>query len=120
MPVTELRVALENAWRATDRVLIGLPWPGNVPVAGRYDSGADGRTEAQKLAANVTRLFVNNGTSITDVLADPTGARIWQDSANNTVWVQAVGGMALNVYGYDGRSEDSLKRHHYIRLRPGP
>jgi hypothetical protein len=118
LPVTELRVQLENAWRATDRFLIGLPWPGNVPVAGRFDSGYDSFSEAQKLANGTTRLFVNNGTSIAHVLADPTGARIWQDSANNTVWVQAVGGLALNVYGYDGRSEDSLRRLQVIRLRP--
>ena len=52
------------------------------------------------------------------MLGDPTGARIWQDAANNTVWVQAVGGLALNVYGYDGRNEDSLKRQHYIYLHP--
>jgi hypothetical protein len=118
MPVSQLRVALDNAWRADDRVLIGLPWPGNVPVAGRYDSGSDSRTVQQKLAANVTRLFVRNGANIADVLGDPTGARIWQDAANNTVWVQAVGGLALNVYGYDGRNEDSLKRQHYIYLHP--
>jgi len=118
MPVSELRVQFENLWRPTDRVLVGLPWPGNVPVTGRFDSGYDGFSQAQKVANNTTRLFVNNGTSIAHVLADTTGARIWQDTANNTVWVQPVGGMALNVYGYDGRSEDSLRRMHVIRLWP--
>jgi hypothetical protein len=118
MPVSQLRVALENAWRADDRVLIGLPWPGNVPVAGRYDSGDDWRSIPEKVAAGVTRLFVRDGTSVASVLADPTGARIWQDSANNTVWVAPMGGLNLNVYGYDGRNDWSLKRHHYVYLYP--
>jgi hypothetical protein len=120
LPVSQLRVAIDNCYRPTDRLLIGLPWPGSVPVAGRLDSGFDSRTDAQKVAAGVARLFVNNGTSIADVLGDASGARIWQDSANNTVWVQPVGGLALNVYGYDGRSEESLRRTQVVYLRPGP
>jgi len=118
MPVSQLRVSIENAWRADDRVLVGLPWPGNVPVQGRYDSGSDGRTIEQKLAGNFTRLFVRDGTSIAHVLADTTGRRIWQDTANNTVWVAPVGGMAINIWGYDGRNDDSLKRHHFVLLYP--
>ena len=51
-------------------------------------------------------------------LADPTGVTLWQDSANNLVWVKPVGGMALNVYGYDGRSDESLQRVHAIRIYP--
>jgi hypothetical protein len=54
------------------------------------------------------------------VLNDATGVKIWQDSANNTVWIHHVGGLALNVYGYDGHNDASLERRQIIRLRPGP
>lgn len=118
MPSSELRVSMHNAWRANDWFVMGLPWPGTVRAAGRYDAGFDGLSVPQKLTQNKTRLFVNRGHSLADVLADPTGVTLWQDSANNLVWVKPVGGMALNVYGYDGRSDESLQRVHAIRIYP--
>jgi hypothetical protein len=118
MPASELRVSVHNAWRGTDWYVLGMPWPGNVVAAGRYDAGFDALTQAQKLAQTKTRVFQNTGQSLADVLADPLGRVMWQDSAHNLVWVKPVGGMALNVYGFDGRSEESLERVHAIRIWP--
>jgi hypothetical protein len=120
LPTSSLTVQLANAYRATDNFLIGVPWNGAIPAAGRLDSGYDGDSEATKLALGHARLYSNTGTSIADVLNDATGVKIWQDSANNTVWIHHVGGLALNVYGYDGHNDASLERWQIIRLRPGP
>jgi len=116
MPQTALRATLHNAWRADDSLLLGLPWPGSVRAGGRYDAGFDSLSQAQKLTQNKTRLFANNGTSLDDVRNDPSGVVMWQDQANDLLWIKPVGGMALNVYGFDGRSEESLARAHVIRI----
>jgi len=89
-----------------------------VPVAGRYDAGYDANTQAQKLTAGTTRLFAFTGADIDDVEADTTGVTAWQDTANDLVWVNLVGGMTLNVVDYDGVSDASLHREHWLRLWP--
>ena len=50
------------------------------------------------------------------MIADPSGATIWQDTANDRVWVKHVGGLELNVYNYNGTSDASLMRRYQIRL----
>jgi hypothetical protein len=119
LPTTNLAVYIKNAYRATDRVLIGLPWPGGTPVAGRLDAGNETHfSEAQRLSAGTTRLFAATGTSINDVLADATGTTLWQDSPNNTVWVQVVGGLNYhNGATYTGSTDFGLERPMAIRLR---
>jgi hypothetical protein len=116
LPTTELRIAIDNCWRATDQFVIGVPWPGNQQVVGRLDSGFDNRPVAQKVEAGIARLFVP-AANLAAVVDDPTGASFWQDTAANTVWVKPAGGLALNVYGYDGRSEESLRRTQVIYLQ---
>jgi hypothetical protein len=113
-------VYIANAYRPTDEFLIGLPWKGTIPAAGRVDSGEDGNSVAVKLAQGTTRLFSFTGTSIADVINDATGVTAWQDSANNRVWIHHLGGLALNVWGYDGKNDASLARSQIIRLKPGP
>lgn len=117
VPEDNFNLVLDNAYRAEDWVLIGLPWNGAVPVIGRIDSGHDSQSLASRVSANTARELFATGTSIDDVLNDPSGATLWQDTASDTVWFKHVGGMALNVYGYDGRSDESLARPYQLRLR---
>jgi len=57
-----------------------------------------------------------NGSSIADVLADPTGATMWQDTANDLVWFKHVGGLTMNIPNFDGTNNDSLWRRYQLRL----
>jgi hypothetical protein len=63
------------------------------------------------------RVFSNTGTSIGDVLTDLTGSTIWQDNANNCVWVQHVGGLTFPFSG-DPLSDVNLQRLQILRLYP--
>jgi hypothetical protein len=118
MPVSGFRVAIENAYRTDDSIVLCVPWPGSIPATGRYDSGSDSRTEQQKIIAGLTRLFNTNTSSIQQVIDDTTGTRFYQDTANNCVWMKIKGGMPINVYAYDGKSEESLKRSMYVYIKP--
>lgn len=116
-PQNYLNCCIENAYRTTDTLLLALPWDGSVTVTGRIDSGTDNQTLSYRLANNTARQLQNTGTSLQDVINDASGQTIWQDRPSNLVWVKHVGGMALNVWGYDGRSDESLARTQQIRLR---
>jgi hypothetical protein len=120
MPTTAFQVTAENASKLGDRVLLGLPWSGSVPVAGRQDSGYGGETTLQRVAQGVPREFLATGTSIADVLNDSSGAAIWQDPANNRVWVKEVGGLNWDVNAYTAMSDGDLSRAQVIRLWAGP
>ena len=119
LPTTDLSIYLKNAYRPDDSVLVGLPWPGATPVSGRLDAGYETHyTEAERLTSGTARLLHNTGTSISDVLADGTGATMWQDSANNTVWVQVIGGLNYpNGQLYSGSTDNGLEKPMAVRLR---
>ena len=51
------------------------------------------------------------------VMHPGTGQTIWQDTANNLVWIKYKGGLKLSVWKYDGRSDNSLERVQIIRLQ---
>ena len=114
LPTSSLTVNVRNAYRTEDEVVLALPWDGTVPVKGRQDSGL-GRTEAHAAQGQV-RIYSATGTSLTDVLNDSSGQTIWQDSANNLVWIKYKGGLVRNVYDYDGRNDASLEQLQIIRL----
>jgi len=116
MPEDNFNLALDNAYRSDDWVVIGLPWNGQVPITGRIDSGDGGGSLASRVANGTARELFATGTSLADVLNDPTGATMWQDTANDLVWVKHVGGLALNVFNYDGRNDESLARRQLLRL----
>ena len=61
-------------------------------------------------------MLTANGNSIADVLADPTGGTLWQDTANDMVWFKHVGGLTLNVYNFNGVNDGSLFRRYQLRL----
>ena len=109
-------VTIDNAWRAEDWFVLALPWSGSVPVTGRLDSGSGQQSLAARIAEGTARALNSAGTSLADVIADPTGGTMWQDVANDLVWVKHVGGLALNVYNYNGTSDASLMRRYQLRL----
>lgn len=115
-PNDYFNLTVDNAWRADDWFVIGLPWAGSWPVAGRIDSGQAGGNLAASVQQGITRLLHSSGTSLADVIGDPSGETMWQDSQNDLVWVKHVGGMTLNVPNYDGSNDASLFRTHQLRL----
>ena len=117
LPTSSLEMRFANAYRSTDNFLIGLPWPGTVPVAGRLESGLYGLNLSTAVAEGRMRVFSNTGNSIVDVLTDSTGSTIWQDNANNCVWIQHVGGLTFPISG-DPLSDQNLERLQILRLYP--
>lgn len=121
LPTTSLTMELYNAYRATDSFLLGLPWPGNIPVGGKVQSGY-GVDPSTGVAQGRLRYFSRTGNSIADVLASPTGSVIWQDTANNTVWMKHVGGLNWVIDAYHGgpESDTNLARPQLLYFYPSP
>jgi hypothetical protein len=119
VPTTHLSMWISNGYRADDDVLVGLPWSGAVPVAGRLDSGKGGHSEAQRIAAGTTRLFVH-GVDLAAVLGDATGATIWQDTANDTVWFRHRGGLVVDTTEHEGLNDLAIAKPYIVRFRAGP
>lgn len=115
-PDDYFNICIDNGWRADDWFLLALPWDGNTPVTGRLDHGTGGGSLANRVQAGTARELNTNGNSVNDVLADPTGATMWQDTANNLVWFKHVGGLTLNVPNFDGVNNESLWRRYQLRL----
>ena len=109
-------VTIDNGWRADDWFLLALPWSGSAPVTGRLDSGGGNQSLATRIQLGTARALNSAGTSLSDVIADVTGSTMWQDTANELVWVKHVGGLELNVYNYNGTDDASLMRRYQIRL----
>jgi hypothetical protein len=117
LPSSELRFRIHNAYRATDTFLICVPWSGSTPVGGRVESGF-GVNQSTGVAEGVMRILSRTGNSIMDVLADPTGGVIWQDTANNEVWIKHVGGLVWPMAPGDPQSDKNLVREQRVYLVP--
>ena len=86
---------LENVYRPTDSFLLGVSYDGSVNVTGfisSIDNGTAPRSWAFGTPEPRVRWF-QMGTSLAAVMADSTGSTIWQDKANNLVWVKVQGGL---------------------------
>ena len=89
---------ITNAYRQGDSMLLAISFDGTVAPAGFLTAGT--RNEpltwpAGYRAASV-RWFTAGG-SLADVVASPNGSVIWQDSANNLVWVKVAGGLTMST-----------------------
>lgn len=116
-PDDHFNFRIDNAWRADDWFIICLPWNGSTPVAGRLNSGNLGGGDLSTFVQQgLVRLLNASGTSLADVIADPTGETMWQDSPNDRVWLKYVGGLTLNVSNYDGSNNESLFRTQHMKL----
>ena len=105
--------------RPADTFLIAIPWAGNVPVTGRVESGGN-VDPSTGVAEGVLRILSNTGSSIGDVLADPTGSVIWQDTVNNEVWIKHVGGLTWPVAAGGSQSDANILRPQMVYLTPAP
>ena len=109
-------VDVSNGHRSDDWFLLALPWDGNTPVTARLDSGIASTSLSNMVQAGTARALNTTGNSIADVLADSTGSTMWQDSANNLVWIKHVGGLQMNIPNFDGQNDESLLRRYRLRL----
>lgn len=89
----------ENLWEADDWVIFCLPWDGNTTPYGRYQSGAIQGPLSSAISTGQGRRMDATGTSLQDVLNSSDGSVMWQDSANDVVWVKLAGGLEpLNAW----------------------
>lgn len=114
VPSTRLSATLTNAYRPSDTVIFALPWSGGVVASGHLESEGNASGLSAKLAVGAARLYSNSGSNLVDVLNDPTGVTMWQDTANNRIWIRYVGGLTNNFPS--GTSDPSLLRPYTIRL----
>ena len=116
-PSDEVRVCLSNAYRPDDGFLVSIPWDGNTPVNARIESG-NGVNLSTGVAQGRLRFLVN-GTSLSDVQNDPTGVTMWQDTANDVVWINYVGGLTWYVSPWgsqDPQADVNIDREQFLIL----
>ena len=96
-----------NVSRPTDSFVMAISYDGSKTPAAvlartgnahRYrwllpPNAQSGNYSAQELAKTRILGLVNN---LAEVKADPDGAKMWQDKANNLVWIKVVGNLAAN------------------------
>jgi G8 domain len=83
---THLDVSITNAHRATDEIVLGLAFQGSKTAAAVLSVGQSKRPEQ--------RLIYRPANTFQEVL-DSNGDVMWQDRANNLVWVKVKGGRML-------------------------
>jgi hypothetical protein len=101
-PSDKIQIGLSNAYRADDGFLVSIPWDGNTPVNARIESGSG--VNLNTGVAQGRLRFLVNGASLSDVQNDPTGVTMWQDTANDVVWVKYVGGLTWYVSPWGNQS----------------
>lgn len=93
-PPTEVfSLYTQNLWEDDDWTILCLPWDGNTTPYGRYESGGFTGSISTAVSAGRARRVDATGNSLQDVINSPDGTVMWQDSANNVVWVKLAGGL---------------------------
>jgi hypothetical protein len=115
-PVDKVEVTFRNAQSADSEFLVSIPWDGNTPVNARIESGSG--VNLNTGVAQGRLRFLVNGTSLSDVQNDPTGVTMWQDTANDVVWVKYVGGLSWTVTPWSGgpTSDANIDRDQFLIL----
>lgn len=107
----EVGIELTNMSRATDAIVIALSFDGTktpAAVLARTDNAVRYRW---LLPPNVNRnnyspeelmrtRVLTLAVSLDEVKADPNGTKMWQDRANNLVWIKVVGSLPVNAGWY--------------------
>ena len=89
-----------NAYRATDSFVLAMSFDGTVPVTGYVFAGNQYNRDAAKGMDAATMAKYSNirplklAASLNEVL-ESAGDKIWQDKANNLVWIRHQGGLTL-------------------------
>lgn len=107
---------IRNAYRTSDSLVIAVGFNGATTAGGYVALGQEWHRENP--APNLTRQFQPAG-SMAELVGSTTGNhRLWQDRANNLVWVKFQGGGA---YPYEAQlplhSDDDLYRPSSIVVR---
>jgi hypothetical protein len=129
-PPRYLAFNIENAYRESDDMLIAVPFDGRYTAAGYHIAGAQynreypllnpsGNPESSAAKPTATRYLVA-ASSLAQVRADTTGKLMWQDKANNLVWLRYTGTAysAQAQAALAGRSEDGLYYVASVVLHP--
>ncbi len=108
---------IQNAYRAGDSVLLGVKFNGGVQASGYTVAGKPNQRESVDMNDPSVRKFVPVG-SMAEVASSTSGDKMWQDRANNLVWIKHQGGMAYpNAAGLVPNSDEELYRTASIVLR---
>jgi hypothetical protein len=116
-----LSVDVTNAFRAGDSFIFAMPFDGKVAATGYTLAGDHYNRHFPKtyIDSGVTRpnlrLF-KPASNLNEVLQS-NGEKLWQDKANNLVWIKFVGGLPLhNAHLLTGNSDEDLYRAYSIVL----
>jgi hypothetical protein len=127
-----------NAYRSTDSFLMAISFDGNTPVSGYTIAGDNFNRDKPKLLAtslSATTVTAMGGTlppslQLANVrwfkqayglaeVASSNGDKMWQDKANNLVWIRIRGGMYFpNEQSLVPGSDNDLYRAYSVLLYP--
>ena len=97
-------VIFTNLSRETDSIVFAVSFDGNKTPVGVYGLPGSGKRHQWRLPPNPNPGLANTdqsrvlvmANSLAEVEADTTGTKMWQDRANNLVYVKLKGGLRLN------------------------
>ena len=97
-------VIFTNLSRETDSIVFAVSFDGSKTPVGVYGLPGSGKRHQWRLQPNPNPGIANTeqsrvllmANSLADVEADTTGTKMWQDRANNLVYVKLKGGLRLN------------------------
>lgn len=102
-----LALSFTNVTRAADSFVLGVSFDGSsnpVGVIARSDNGKrfqwllpPNPNPGSVLNADQARVLTQ-AASLAEVEADALGTKMWQDRANNLVWIKVVGGLRTNPW----------------------
>ena len=112
---------VQNAYRGEDGFFFAVAFDGKTPVTGYSVAGSrynrfDIKTWAGGDARTVTTRWFKAAASKEEVMRS-TGDKLWQDSANNLVWIKFQGGLPFpNESSFVANSDDSLYKTYSLVL----
>ena len=117
----EMRV--DNAYRTTDSFVFSVSYDGNTPVTGYTVAGYTFQRDQMKNWSPTDPWypavrFFKPASSLAEVAASG-GDKVWQDKANNLVWIKFQGGLPYpNEASLVPGSDDALYRSYNVMLYP--
>ena len=92
-----LSMSVTNGYRATDAFVIGLAFdgtatPSGYTLAGREDNRDDPRIDTAYWASHPSIRWYRSASNL-QAVSDSEGDLMWQDKANNLLWIKFKGGM---------------------------
>jgi hypothetical protein len=119
----QFNMGIENTFRATDSFVFAVSFDGTVPVTGYTVAGYKFQRDQIKNWAPTdpwypSARFFKPAASLSEVVASG-GDKIWQDKANNLVWIKVQGGLPYpNAANLVPGSDEDLYRTYSVELYP--